>query len=154
MFFCLKWSLTLTWWHSFWMMLNMCMATLVPRQRELVSTHNLLNQHCCIPKEAPRQTQLWFQLGLLGLLIGQIFLHVRSAGTTGEGALAALDICFPLQSSCFEITCLYCWGISVSPSASMGIVMPEKQMRQSTTLPSFFFFFNFTVHTNINISSW
>lgn len=115
-------------------------ACIYPQLAETASLH---------PKEAPRQTQLWFQLGLLGLLIGQIFLHVRSAGTTDEGALAVLDICFPLQSSCFEITCLYCWSISVSPSASMGIVMPEKQMRQSTTLPSFFFFFLILQYTQI-----
>lgn len=93
------------------------------------------------PKEAPHWTQLWFQLGLLSPFIRQTFLHVRSAGTTDEGGLAALGICFPLQSSRFKITCLYCWSVNVLPPASMGIAMPEKQMRQSSTLPPFSLFF-------------
>lgn len=101
------------------------------------------------PKEAPHWTQLWFQLGLLSPFIGQTFLHVRSAGTTDEGGLAALGICFPLQSSPFKITCLYCWSVNVLPPASMGIAMPEKQMRQSSTLPPFPLFFLILQYTQI-----
>lgn len=84
------------------------------------------------PREAPWWAQFSFQLGLLRR---QVFLSARPSGTAEEGGLVPLGIRFAVQSCWFEIPCLYCGSISVLPFASVGIPVPGKQMRQSTTPP-------------------
>lgn len=67
----------------------------------------------------------------------------------------ALGICFPLQPSCFEITYIFLWKhycVTISFNGNFHARVADEAVHHSA--PLFFIFFNFTVHTNINISSW